>query len=445
MKKFAIKGLIILGIVVLLCIFLSGTLRSITTAKVRIARTKTGRFESETALAGSLVWPDDTVDVTVEGMTEEDSLLIRNMPVSTGSYVKEGDLLAECAVSNFDSRLAAMRESYSAKEKEYLEQERKNSTLLLTDQQEQWYAAYLRLNETGGKTQLAREDLRVAAWQAGAALGEGDALPEGCADETLLDLRKKLDAAEAEEAAAQKAFDRMKMLSMSEDVISYLDRKTELREEMDALADDMAALRILNQRCASIRAPHTGYVVSAELKAGDQVNMDTILLTMTAPDAEPVIRLEPEDSKRVIAVGSPVTLSNGDQSVDSVICGQGVTAGGGLYADASVSRTILAALGGAAALSEEKSVSAKLTYQAENPTTLIPVTALRGSSGNYYIYTANSAVDTLGAERFTIERKNVTVLEINDTVASISESLKNDTIVYLEDRQLTEGCEVMMY
>ena len=84
MKKFAIKGLIILGIVVLLCIFLSGTLRTITTAKVRIARTKTGRFESETALSGSLVWPD-TEDVTVEGMTEEDSLLIRNMPVSTGS------------------------------------------------------------------------------------------------------------------------------------------------------------------------------------------------------------------------------------------------------------------------------------------------------------------------------------------------------------------------
>ena len=444
MKKFAIKGLIILGIVVLLCIFLSGPLRTITTAKVRIARARTGRFENEITLTGSLQWPD-TINLSVEGMTEEDMLVIRNMPVSAGSYVKEGDLIAECVVSNYDSRLKAMQESYSAKEKEYLEQERKNGSMFLTDQQEQWYAAYLRLNETSNNTQLLRQDLRLAAWRAGITLGEDDSLPEGCEDETMLDLRKKLTAAEEEQAAAGKAFDRMKLLNISEDVISYLDKKTELKEEMDALTEDMTALRILSERCSSIRAPHTGYITATEMKAGDQIGMDTILLTMTAPDTDPVIRLEADDNKTVIAVGSPVTLSNGEQSVDSVICGQGVSVGGNLYADASVSKSILAALGGAAALTEEKSVTAKLSYQSENVSTLIPITALRGNNGNYYIYVANSIVDTLGAERFTIEKKNVTVLEMNDTVASISESLKNDTVVYLEDRQLSDGCEVMMY
>ena len=54
-------------------------------------------------------------------------------------------------------------------------------------------------------------------------------------------------------------------------------------------------------------------------------------------------------------------------------------------------------------------------------------------------------MDTLGAEQFTITRKDVTVLGINDTVASIEETLKNNTIVYLEDRQITDGCEVIVY
>ena len=444
MKKFAIKGLIILGIVVLLCIFLSGTLRTITTAKVRIARVRTGYFENEITLTGSLKWPD-TMNLTVEGLTDEDMLVIRNMPVSAGSYVREGDLIAQCVVSNYDSRLSAMRESLNAKKKEYLELERKNGTMILTDQQEKWYSAYLRLNETSSSTQLLRQDLRLAAWRAGITLDEEDKLPEGCGDETLLDLRKALTAAEEEETTAEKAFEKMKLLNISEDVISYLDKKTELKEEMDTLTENITALRILNEQCASIRAPHTGYITATEMKAGDQIGMDTILLTMTIPGTEPVIRLEPEEDKLVIAAGTPVTLSNGDQNVDSVISNSGVTAGGGLYADASVNQAILSALGGATSLTEEKSVTAKLTYRAENASTLIPITALRGNNDNYYIYVANSAVDTLGAERYTIEQKSVTVLDMNDSVASISESLKNNTIVYLEDRQLTDGCEVMMY
>ena len=444
MKKFAIKGLIILGIVVVLCIFLSGTLRTITTAKVRIARTRTGRFENDIALTGSLRWPD-TMNLTVEGLTEEDVLVIRNMPVSAGSYVREGDLIAECVVSNYASRLNTMQESLSAKEKESLELERKNGSMVLTDQQTQWYNAYLRLQETGNATQLLRQDLRLAAWRAGISLGKADALPEGCEDAALLELRTKLTTAEEEEAAAARAFDRMKMLNMSEDVVSYLDRKAELKTEMDALAEDITALRILNERCASIKAPHDGYITATEMKAGDQISMDTILLTMTLPDTEPVIRLESDESKRVISAGSPVILSNGDQSVESVISGSGVTLGGNLYADASVSQVVLNALGGATALSEEKSVSAKVSYQADSLTTLIPVTALRGIEGDYYIYTADSAVDILGAERFTISRKNVTVLDMNDSVVSIQESLKNDSIVYMEDRLLTDGCEVMLY
>ena len=45
MKKFAVKGLIALAAAVALCMFFSGTIRTITTAKVKIVTAKTGKLE----------------------------------------------------------------------------------------------------------------------------------------------------------------------------------------------------------------------------------------------------------------------------------------------------------------------------------------------------------------------------------------------------------------
>ena len=444
MKKFAIKGLIILGIVVSLCIFLSGTLHTITTAKVRTVSAKTGRFEEEITLTGSLQWPE-TVNLTAEGMTGEDTLIISRIPVSVGSYVREGDLLAECSVSNFDARLKTMQETLSAREKEYLDQERKGNSLMITDQQRQWYAAYRRLQDVRNEVQMLRQDLTLEAWKAGITLGEENALPEICTDETLLEIRSRLTKAVEEEAAAEKTFDLLSRLNISEDVVSYLDKTNELQTDLDTLTEEITALRILNERASAIRAPHDGYITELELKAGDQVSKETVLMAITAPDTEPVIRLTPEEGRHTVADGTPVTLSTGSRTADSVISGQGIAPDGSVYLDATVTQKILTALGGAAAASEEKAVTAKLTYRAENPSTLIPVTALRGTAGNYYIYVASSEENMLGAKQFTISKKNVNILGLNDTVASIEETLKNNTIVYLEDRQISDGCEVIVY
>lgn len=444
MKKAAIKGLVILGSIVLLCVFFSGTLHTITTAKVQTARARNGRLESELTLTGSLKWPE-TESLAVEGMTDNDTLIIRRLPVSAGSWLREGDLIAECAVSSYDSRLESLQASYSGKEKEYLEQERKGGSLFLTDRHLQWYDAYRKVQTTGEEAQRLRQDLRLEAWKAGVTLGTDDTLPEGCEDETLTALRGQLDEAARAQAEAEKAFDKLKLLNISEEAITYLEKKEELRKEMDDLAAQITALRILKERSAAIRAPHDAYVTSLELKAGDTIGADTILLMLTAPDTQPVIRLDPDDSRQAIATGTAVTLSVGDASAESVISGQAVGEDGRVYLEAAADRTILSALGGAAAAAEENAVTAKLKLLSEDTYTLIPVTALRGSGGNYYIYTAASTQNTLGAEKLTVTRKDVTVRGTNSSVAAIEESLKGEDIVYMEDRPLSEGCEVMPY
>ena len=434
MKKFAIKGLVTLVVIVLLCIFFSGTLHTITTAKVRMTKAKSGYFETVISMNGSLAWPE-TVDVPVEGITGEDTLVLRRMAVSAGSYVREGDLIAECDVSNADSRLETLQSTYTAREKEYLELERKNSNLLLTDQQREWFEAYHRLREAMNAAQLLRQDLRLEAWKAGISLQEQDTLPEGVQD--------RLTEAEQEETEARAAFDQLKWLSIPDDTVSYLDKKEELEKEMEELTGDMAALRILQLKAAAIVAPHDGYVTAAELKVGDQVSQNTVLVTMTAPDTAPVIRLDPGDNRRTILPDTPVTLSVGEASVESVICAQGVKPEGGYYLDAALTQANLTALGGPAAVSEANAVAAKITWKAETATTLIPSAAVRGSEGAYYLYIAVSSLNALGAERMNVVRKDISVLGMFDAVASVEESLKNETIVYMEDRTLTEGCEVM--
>jgi len=480
MKKIAIRGLVTLAVIVALCLFFSGTLHTITTAKVRMTKAKTGRFESELLLSGNLQWPE-TENLMIEGMNGEDTLIIRRLPVSAGAFVEEGGLIAECEVSSFDTRLETLQTSYAAKEKEKLELERKNSGLMLSTKEREWFAAYRLLQQAMSDTQTARQELRLAAWQAGVTLGPDDTLPEevqqgkktgsdpdetlskgteeekktgqgtdgtpvkGMEQEKLAALAEKLAEAEKSERDAGSALERLSRLSISEDVITYLERQEELEQEMSRLSEDMTALRILKVRSGEIRAPHAGYITALETKVGDQLTRESVLATMTAPETMPVIRLRAGENRRTLEPGTPVMLSAGDRTAEAVITGQSVQSDGGLWFEAEVSGSLLASLGGANVLTEENAVTGRVRWMSENATTLIPATALRGVEGDYYIFTGASVTTVLGAERITAERKNVTVLGLNDTVASIEESLKNDTILYLEDRTLTEGCEVMIY
>ena len=58
LKKLAVRGLIIFAVVVALCMFFSGTIRTITTAKVKILTPRQGRFSQQVELTGKVVFPE---------------------------------------------------------------------------------------------------------------------------------------------------------------------------------------------------------------------------------------------------------------------------------------------------------------------------------------------------------------------------------------------------
>ena len=444
MRKFALKGLIALAVIVLICIFFSGTLHTITTAKVQLAGAKSGRFETKITMTGSLYWPK-TAELLVEGMGSDDTLTVSSMNVSAGSFVRAGDVIAICDVNEFDSRLSSLRENYAAKEKEYLEQERKNSTQLLSDREKEWFNTYQQLQDAVQNVQTLRQDLHLEAWKHGITLGDDDLLPEGAEQEELLSLSEKLAQARKDEAAVRRSYSQLMRFGISDDTLAYLEKKAQLEKEMKQLNEDMMALRMLQLRASSVTAPWDGYITAADLKPGDQVSRGTALVTMTAQDTAPVIRLNPRDNKRVVTVGTPVSLSAEGQNVDTVISGQGVQASGSLYLEAELKREHLTALGGVSAISESNSVTGTISWRSENPSTLVPSSALRGTEGDYYVYIAQKTMNSLGAEKLTVVKKSVTVLGISGNTASVQEELRGDSIIYMEDRTLTEGCEVIPY
>ena len=428
MKKFALKGLVTLAAVVLLCVFFSGTLHTITTAKVQIVKARTGKMEGDITLTGSLVWPE-AESVFIPGMSSEDSLILRKLCVGAGSYVKSGETLAVCEVTDADMRTASLQESYQAKEKEYYELERKNRHVLLTSLQEEWYASWRAFREAGNAYRNADQEYRLAAWR------------EGFEDFQEMELNPD-QAPSGEEAQAARE-------KREEALRKYREAQAEYeRKAIYSPSEEISGLLILTARAGNIVSPHDGYITAADLKAGDTISRNTVLVQITKENETPVIRLDASSNKRSIPAETAAELTAGDKTVTATVRGQTLNENGLPVVDVPVDGKEIGLLGGASAVTEANSVSAKIRWKDENTTTLIPTAALRGSEGDYYVYTAPNYGD--GAEegsrlKITITRKNVTVLSQSGTVTSVEENLKYDPIVYMEDRPLTEGCEVMPY
>ena len=102
-KKFALRGMIILAVVIALCILFSGTLRTLTTAKVRVAETKNGKLESTIDLKGKVVFPKDE-EMTIR-LPEGLGLTVTKVHVTVGEKVSKGDKLLSTEVTDADKQL----------------------------------------------------------------------------------------------------------------------------------------------------------------------------------------------------------------------------------------------------------------------------------------------------------------------------------------------------
>ena len=180
LKKYAIRGLIVFAVVVALCMFFSGTIRTITTAKVKLLTPRQGKFSEQVELTGKVVFPA-AEPVKLEN-AQGVSLTVTSVKVQPGSEVEKGDTLFTAEIADYEKNMDTLRQSYNEAAGQLADLERKNANLRLRPTDEAWAEAYTALAEA----QNAELDARVTRDALLAVEGlkaENGTLPEGASEE----------------------------------------------------------------------------------------------------------------------------------------------------------------------------------------------------------------------------------------------------------------------
>ena len=442
MKKMAIKGLVALAAVVALCMFFSGTIKTISTAKVKLVTAKQGKLEEEIKLSGSLTFTK-TEDVKL-ALASDQSVTIKRVRVAKGRKVAAGDVLFEAEVSGYDKEMESLRSDYETAQKELMELERKNGDVRLKRTEEIWVEAYDALAQSKDNLMNAQTQLEVAAQLAGVKL-TGGRLPDDEQDEALLEAQKAVDAAQTAQNEAQKKFNSANRLGISENVISYITQSRTLNEKLTATQEKITALDVLAQQAKRVTAPHDGYIVEINVKAGDSYDGKTAAVVISAEDGDAVLRADTSKIDKKIDKGTQVTVKrDSDKTLSKKVTDSGVNEEGKRYIDVKLTDKDISNLGGGAALLSAE-VEMTASYRATSSTTLLPASAVRGSGDSRYVYIVNEESNALGQRVLKVKKQDVKVLSEVGSTVSIQDDLSRQRVAYMEDRTISDGSEVMVY
>ncbi len=442
MKKMAIKGLVALAAVVALCMFFSGTIKTISTAKVKLVTAKQGKLEEEIKLSGSLTFTK-TEDVKL-ALASDQSVTIKRVRVAKGRKVAAGDVLFEAEVSGYDKEMESLRSDYETAQKELMELERKNGDVRLKRTEEIWVEAYDALAQSKDNLMNAQTQLEVAAQLAGVKL-TGGRLPDDEQDEALLEAQKAVDAAQTAQDEAQKKFNSANRLGISENVISYITQSRTLNEKLTATQEKITALDVLAQQAKQVTAPHDGYIVEINVKAGDSYDGKTAAVVISAEDGDAVLRADTSKIDKKIDKGTQVTVKrDSDKTLSKKVTDSGVDEEGKRYIDVKLTDKDISNLGGGAALLSAE-VEMTASYRATSSTTLLPASAVRGSGDSRYVYIVNEESNALGQRVLKVKKQDVKVLSEVGSTVSIQDDLSRQRVAYMEDRTISDGSEVMVY
>lgn len=439
-KKAAIKGIIILACVLALCMFFSGTIRTITTAKVKIVTPREGRFTQTVELKGKLAFTqrEDVplpagADITVE---------IKSVSVKPGQEVEAGDTLFTGAVSNYEATMTQYRQDYAALEEQLLALERKDIRLRRTE--ETWAAAYNEYCDASEAGTDARLNLEAELRLAGLTFKEGEGVPDSAPD-AVRDAYARYEAAQAVWETEQKEMQAASRYSVSEEIRTYVTEKRKLDKQLQAAKEKMLTLQVVQAQVQAVTAAEDGYIVDVYVKRGDTLTGGAPTYAFCPRKKYPVLRASLEGVTLAVTKGMEVTFKDRrDKELESEVAALGWESDGKKYADVELDRDLLEDMGGAYAASQAE-VNLKIEYRARQATTLVPSTAIRGSGKERYVFAISYKDGAFGTRNMVVTKTAVTVLAEAGGITSIGESMGNQPVAYMEDRPIEDGATVMAY
>lgn len=441
LKRFAIRGIVFLAIFVALCMFFSGTVRTITTPKVRMMAPKRGKLEERVELHFRPAYPD-VEKIKIE-LPSDTSLSIVKVNTREGYTVEEGEVLVEAKVANYDQQYKTYQEAYDAASEQLMALEAKNRGIRINQRDRAYADAYFALRdarraavslELEMDAQLAREGL--------SRVKEG--YPEGAGDATKKLIDDWRAAAKAQEEA-QKAMDAASRYNVDEAVWSYITEQREQQQKRDEAEQNLRQLVTLNDSVAKLTAPHDGYIAALEIKEGDSYDGSQPLYTITAEDKMPTLRADLSDVTRTVSEGMTATYNPDTyDAIDTKVVAVGTDTEGKKYVDVELNRNLIKARGSVYSMAQEDT-NLSLIFRAREATTLLPTSAVRGSGSDRYVYVTEENTAAFGGNTMKLHKMNVKVLGEYGGTSSVQEDLTYYTVVYGEDRSISEGDAVMEY
>lgn len=442
LKKFALRGMIILAVVIALSILFSGTIRTLTTPKVRYAPVKNGKFETVTELKGKVTFPEE--EKFSLNLPEGRTLTVLSVSAAPGKKVRAGEKLLTAQVTDADKTLAALQQEYDTAQQTLDSWERKNAGLRLSQSETLWAEAWETSREAARAEQNAR--LEVSALIRPLGLDTiPDTLPEG-ADEKLTDAWSAWTAAKEKKESAAARLKELDRYAVADDTWTLLQQKKEAEDKRDNAEKDMMEIRMLMISAESITAPHDGYVASVSVDRNGVIAGDDVILTLTPEGVNPVIRVDISDIRQTVQKGTAVTVDSDNWGrTQTKVVSTGLSSTGHPYADAEITEDVIWSLGAVTEMIKKDEISLSLTSRAQESTCLIPASAVRGSGNSRYVFTGEQESSAFTGNRIIVRKNTVTVLAESADTVSIAEDMNYYKVLYMEDRPIEEGAAVMLY
>ena len=440
LKKFALRGLAILAVCVALCMFFSGTIKTITTAKVKTTRGRSGRLEEKIQLTGKLMFPD-TVGVNYP-LSDGQTIQITKVNYRVGYTVNEGDVVIEARVANYDETMKTYQNDYTTATETLQQLESKNANIRIRRTDTQYADAYFALRDARRDSVSKKIAMNTLLTREKLTLPE-TGVPEG-ASEALIQAIDDYRAAVQTEMDAESAMQAVERYTPEETVWTYITEKRAAEEKIAEAEEKMETLSALNASAQQIVAPNSGYIAEVLVKEGDSYDGNADLFTITAPETMPVLRADLSGVDKTIAQGTSVTVTGGNYSVDTTVAAVGMDQEGKKYADVTVSEDILYAVGSVYSMTLEDT-PLTIVNRAKQNTTLLSTSAIHGTGSDRYVFVVETSYSSFGNSTMTVRKQSVTVLAEADGVASIQEDVGWYDIAYMEDRTISDGDTVMLY
>lgn len=408
LKKFALRGLIALAVVVAVCMFFSRTVQTITTPKVQIITAEKGRFEEKLTYTAQ-VYYGETETIIADNPY---GMVVEQAHVQPGSHVRAGDAIFTLTLPGYNEKKAALQEEYSVLSIRLMELDAANYGLPREAPGSSLYdamaAANVALNEAIYAARLE-------------AARKGEAMP--------LEDTEEVRAARAAYDQACEAYHAYTAANPdAEAVLAYVSARQSLLADMEVLMAQMLTLDVAASQDNRITAPRAGYITS--------VDAANLTYTLTAEGCQPVLRcLAPG---RTIAEGTRADISSELLGTER----SKVTGMTGSFLHIAIPEDFEKALPELM----ETGVQVSITNRAKQATTLLPPSALRSDGENDYVYQIEYVYGgILSTKSMKVVKVPVTVIERGNTVVSIVEDLEDEDLAVREDRVLTDGQTVMQY